>query len=599
MTSQGVVSATAVAASAVHGTGLDVRDVAVQYIRQSKGKTDKSEASPETQRDETRAKAADRGWALPFKPYEDLGRSGWNPNAERPGFDRMMRDAAAGKFSKIIIHYLTRFTRREPQEALPVVLQLWSYGITIVSVNEGEFPPNDLASLLSVIVRLEGGYRESANKSIAVHGAKKRAREAGGFVGGHPPYGFTTRKELRGKISIQVLVPIPASTVDGEMSESDVLRFAVRQIVDNMDKPIGKGNQHDASLTGICTELTERAVSTRSGMRDPSKKKRKWWDATSLKRWLQDPRIAGYDAEPIYADRDPDNPSKLGKPTGYRYNRDPETGVPLMLGFEPIVSVEDWHKVQAWLSSRDRGRAAERGESLFSGSKMLFCECGFKKVRFASEGRKSYRCPRPKGNDDGRTHDGGNTINMPALDDYVARCVYGRILAAEEDPETGDIMAEASRRFARRTENVTTAGERSSLVIERVHVRAALEEAYDREDEPEYKNPVGRRRWQERVVQYAGQLEAIETRLAALAAAETPALPLRQWLPDDPDTDPIGPGSWWHQADLDDRRDFLRLFLNRVTVHKAKHPGRPKVLDVSPRVTLTWATASEPGQEDD
>lgn len=597
MTAQGVAQAADTARRAISGTGFE--DVAAQYIRQSKGKADKSEASPETQRDKTREAAQSRGYRLPYKPYEDIGISGWDPTAERPAYDRMMRDAAAGRFRYLFVHYLTRLTRLEPQDALPGILQLWSYGVTIVSVNEGEFRPNDFASLITVIARLEGGYRESANKSIAVHGAKQKARNLGGFVGGQPPYGFTTRKEIRytedgNPVAVQALIPREES--DGTTpSEAEVIRIAIRRILDGMDKPNGKGNQHDASMTSIADHLTALGIPTRG----TSKRARQWWDATSLKRMLADPRIAGYDAEPVYGNADPNNPRKLGKPTGYTYTRDAETGAPLMLEGGGIITPEEFHRAQTWIASRDRGRSAERGESLFSGSKLLDCECSFRMVRFSAKGRphESYRCPRPKEANEGRTHDGGNTINRAALEDLIPRMVYARIQTAEDDPETLEILAEAARRYGRRTESPVTTGERETLVIERAHVVGALETAYDRENDPEYANPVGRRRWSENVRNLAERLATIDKGLSAIAEAETPRLPLEQWLPEDTDADPVGEGSWWHGASLDDRREFLRLFIDRIVVAKLdKHPGRPKDgIDIRPRVRVEWA---KPAQED-
>lgn len=542
--------------------------VAARYIRQSKGAADGSEASPEDQREQTADEAARREMTLCPENYEDIGRSGWDPAAVRSGFNKLLKDAAARKFDTIIVHYMSRFTRLTPQDALPTILQLWSYGITIISVTEGVFRPNDMVSLITVIVRMEGNNRESSNKSAAVAGAKRKAKELGGYVGGRSPYGLTTRKEMRGNIAVQVLTPEP--------NETRVLRaVGLAALYDP-----------DATLTGIADTLISNAVRGRQS-------EKRQWDATTLRRYLEDPRIAGYDAEPILVD---DSNEQVRHATGYTYRRDAETGELLMLDFGPEapLSVEEWREIQVWLKGRTRGRTARPGESLFSGSGLMHCECGFRMVRFAPAAttQRSYRCPRLKSNDTGRTHSGGNTISMAAADEYVARRLFALISTAEGDPDTLSILAEATLRYGRRVESSVTAGEREQAQEEQRNLTEALKELYSREDAPEYANPIGHRHWQERVINYAARLEAVERRLTVLDAAQSVRLPIHEWMPEDPDVDPIGPGSWWHAASLPDKRDFLSLFLDGVTVLKAKKlPGRPRILDVSGRLRIKWNDA--------
>ncbi|WP_406510725.1 recombinase family protein [Streptomyces sp. NBC_00212] len=62
------------------------------YARQSKARPDSSEASPEAQLAAGAAPAASRGWEV-VHTFKDVGRSGWDPNAVRPGFEDLMSDA--------------------------------------------------------------------------------------------------------------------------------------------------------------------------------------------------------------------------------------------------------------------------------------------------------------------------------------------------------------------------------------------------------------------------------------------------------------------------------------------------------------------------
>lgn len=59
---------------------------AITYARQSKQREDESQGSPEAQRKQTRALIDSRGWTF-VDHYEDLGASGYDPKAARPGLD--------------------------------------------------------------------------------------------------------------------------------------------------------------------------------------------------------------------------------------------------------------------------------------------------------------------------------------------------------------------------------------------------------------------------------------------------------------------------------------------------------------------------------
>src|SRR5215212_9185803 len=62
------------------------------YIRVST-----SGQTTENQRRELEAVAAQRGWKI-VATYEDAGISGAKGRDQRPGFDRMLKDATAGRF---------------------------------------------------------------------------------------------------------------------------------------------------------------------------------------------------------------------------------------------------------------------------------------------------------------------------------------------------------------------------------------------------------------------------------------------------------------------------------------------------------------------
>lgn len=62
---------------------------------------------------------------------------------------------------------------------------------------------------------------------------------------------------------------------------------------------------------------------------------------------------------------------------------------------------------------------------------------------------------------------------------------------------------------------------------------------------------------------------------------------------DDPDGDPIGPGSWWHRASLGDKRALVNTFIERIEIRKAtadeKSNGNKATAVIEPHVTIIWA----------
>ncbi|MFG2848338.1 recombinase family protein [Kitasatospora sp. NPDC048296] len=107
-----------------------IEQIAVSYVRQSSAKPDRTEASPQTQR--TKNEEESTRWGAFGRHYEDIGISGWDPDAEREGFDKMLADARAGLFQVLIVYNVSRFSRREVMDAIPVVTELHRLGITIL-----------------------------------------------------------------------------------------------------------------------------------------------------------------------------------------------------------------------------------------------------------------------------------------------------------------------------------------------------------------------------------------------------------------------------------------------------------------------------------
>lgn len=163
--------------------------------------------------------------------------------------------------------------------------------------------------------------------------------------------------------------------------------------------------------------------------------------------------------------------------------------------------------------------------------------------------------------------------------------------ADEGAPETLELIEEATRRFAATISSPELVAERAELVMRKKDRESALNELYDDLDNDVYSGTIGRSRFKEKKAELEREVEALESRIAELSRVEMPDLPIEQWVGgDEPDGDPIGPGSWWYSAAHEEKRSFLRLFVDRIVVAKAEARGnRWEEYDAGKRVAIEWA----------
>jgi DNA invertase Pin-like site-specific DNA recombinase len=562
---------------------------AAVYGRQSSERENKSEASTATQRARG-VEEAERRNATKIELYEDLGISAFS-GIERPDFERMLRDCRTGKVNMIVVYYISRLSRLDPLDAIPIVSELLNLGVTIVSVTEGEFRKGNLMDLIHLIMRLDAAHSESKNKSVAVSGAKRAARELGGFTGGRTPYGFkmvpATRYNAEGK-------PIVIQELHHNADEAKVIRdiwATIREHRNTVYAPTQTQTRHPGSLTGIAARMNAAKKVPTRGATTGKKQKDSVWDTVTITRILRDPRIAGFAVDLIYKAREDGRRSKNVE--SYRILRDPETTRPIQ-AYPPIIPPDEWYELQAWLDTRTPGAGLSRGTSLLSGLDILRCECGAHMSAHSSakESNRSYRCGRRPGAIQPGQHAGECTVSQRVLDEYVARRIFALIQTAESDPETLDILWEATRRYGAALEAPERAGERAALVAERADAVAALDELYATRKAGGYRGARGVAMFVAEESEMLSRMEAAEERIRGLEANDTPALPIGEWLPEDPGADPIGEGSWWHSASIADRRAFVKLFIRRIVVRKAERRGIHA--SVERRVTIEWnSTARE------
>ncbi|MBA9050775.1 MULTISPECIES: recombinase family protein [Streptomyces] len=585
---------------------------AAGYDRQSQERNNRSATSPAVQRANNRAEAErrkSRGDEIVWVGHysEKLGTSAFRADKERPEFERLLNDCRKGIVNMIIVDYVSRFSRLEIMDAIPIVTELLNLGVVIVSTSEGEFRKNSLMDLIHIIMRLDAAHNESRNKSRAVKGAHDLAKRLGGYVG-KVPYGFELEPvslpnpdNPKQVIVIQRLRHSPKKLTGQYKSLPAVMLEAAERFEKGMDggrNVKGEGNS-PYSLNGICVHFREAKVPT-IGQLTGKKTADSQWDPATLKRMLRDPFYAGFDRDPIKGAN--------GKVTGYRIKRDPVTMRPVELECGPMIPPALWWKIQPGLEQTGRGKGQSQSvePALLSAMDRLYCECSNVMVghrKTANPRKSSYHCKRGNKILPGQ-HEGTVTINMYATDEHIARSIFARIQMAEVDDETADILAEAARRWGTLNEAPEQAGERAELLAQRADAVQALEELYEDRRAGGYSGKMGRRAFLAAEAEHTMRMEGAEERLAQLDEAATPILPVETWLEhdlsaDDEGYDPIGPGSWWDRASVEDRRELVALFVDRIVIRKSKvigsAPGRPAI--IGPRVEITWAQA--PQVEDD
>lgn len=574
--------------------------VAISYIRQSSAKTNKTEASPVTQRAANEGRAAELN-ARFARHYEDIGISGWDPDAERPGFEDMLKAARAGAFNMLIVYDVSRFSRREVMDAIPVVGELHRLGVTILSVMDGIFAPRDTMALIYLIMRLDAVNKESEHKSKKVRDVKAAQRAEGSWLGGQTVYGLDAESYVKGKLTLMRLVHNKAETAN--------LRRIGALILKHMNDPVTRkpGQRNPGTLSALCDDMNTKRIPT-GGQRRGKERKNSTWQVKTLKWILLNPAIAGMRAEPIYKVRE--NGTKTGTLIGYRIIRD-EDGRPEMI-CDPIIPPAEWFVIRDWLLGRGQGEGVARGTSLLSGLRsaprkaILTCECARPQSAQNSGPKPIYRCTRGTTVASKRgEHSGLNRVMQSHLDDYVARRIFAVIQSVTDgNPDSGalEIVAEATRVFSRSVERPETAAERTEVVTERADANNALSDLYDDLDAGLYEGKMGRDRFREKKSRIEARIKAADTRLEELADPETVELPLSVWLDGAENGDPLGEGSWWATAELADRRKFVELFVQRITVKATDNPHAGRVrggYDVTPRIEIQFARPVAEDETDD
>lgn len=349
-----------------------------------KDKKESIEDSIPLQQHLVRNYAAKNGFELPAElEYIEPGVSAYKiSSADRDILQDVLADAAAGKFTKLLIFKHDRLSRKSFE--YPMILkQFYDYGVDVIDITSGKVL--NITDQMDKLIRYIEGWQsetESKNTSIRVTAAMMDMAREGMWSGGRPPYGFQLCEFKKAVFPLVI----------------DEKEAAVLRIMENCYIEKGWGSKKTASF------LNDSGYRTRE---------KKLWTDARVRRVLQNPIIAGL---PAY------NRTRSGNVPGSRtliknwYDLDnpeiiiprDEAGNPKPIEDYVIIPLPRWLKVTKLMKSRAQNtvpdsRSTESTALLTGFLKCGYCGKGFissktkKKKKFKNGNvyvytAKSYRC---------------------------------------------------------------------------------------------------------------------------------------------------------------------------------------------------------------
>ncbi|MGW2815135.1 recombinase family protein [Streptomyces sp. NPDC001415] len=556
--------------SAVGAEQLDTVRVAV-YARQSKARPDSSEASPEAQLAAGAALAASRGWEV-VHTFKDVGRSGWDPNAVRPGFEDLMSAVRAGEVDVVVVNELSRLTRKGAHDALEIDKEFKNYGVRFVSVLEPFLDTSNPIGVAIFALIAALAKQDSDIKAERLRGAKDEIKAVGGRHSSSAPYGMRAVREKIGNLVVSVLEPDADNPEHVEIVER-MVNMALDGISDNKIATTFESEELPApgEAERRATEKRMESIKKRRVSKEDSPIR---WRAQTVRWILNHPAIGGFASERV----------KRGKAHVNVIARN-EAGAPLT-PHRGIVAGVKWLELQEKRNKRSKSNRQPGGEAtptLLSGWR--FSTCGICTGSLGQSknngGQDYYMCANPKGH-------GGLSIKRKDADDYVARCVWARLDAADiENDADREWLAAAALRFAHQKDLAGVQEERRETVAHLEHVRQSIAELQMDRKAGLYRGREELATWRATMEQYRAYEDGCVARISELDAETATAVQIpSEWY--EPGEDPLGPGSTWDGWTVYERREFLDLFLSGVSVGPGRDPYTKKYIPVEDRVTLDW-----------
>jgi DNA invertase Pin-like site-specific DNA recombinase len=265
--------------------------------------------------------------------YEDNDLSAFDQEVERPGYNRLIADIRAGKYTHVACVRGSRLVRQRRQRAEFIDLmrsvagKVYTTDGTVYDftseVGRGQFDS-------------DGAKDTSEFEKIAVRTARAHLRlaEQGKYPGGRRPYGLDRHlKIVDGRVAVSYRI---------NEAEAEILREAARRVLAG------------ESLHAIVTDFNHRGVPTAQGG--------KWWDPHTLKPMLLRPGIAG-----LRSHKSHDN--IMGEAE-----------------WDAVIPVEEWMAVKAVLEKRAEAGRKFAGDVVNLLAGFVVCATCGNKMRNASSG---------------------------------------------------------------------------------------------------------------------------------------------------------------------------------------------------------------------
>ena len=281
--------------------------------------------------------------------YIDDGYTGTNFN--RPGVQRLIKDAKAKRINLILVKDLSRFGRNYIEIGQYTDYLFPSIGCRFVALNNGvdTESKNGSTDVMCFLNLFNEFYSRDTSKKVKA--VKRACAENGKFMGTYPAYGYKRDNEDKHHLVIdEDTAPI------------------VRRIFSMRATGMG--------FTGIAAQLNEEGIPSpgmlyyqRRGKADPRRVNHKWAGET-VKHLIRNEVYIGNMVQGKTGTVSYKNKKLISKPE--------DEWIRVEGTHEPIISQEIWDTVQSIDQKRVRKNAASDGiRSVFTG--LVYCaECGFK-----------------------------------------------------------------------------------------------------------------------------------------------------------------------------------------------------------------------------
>lgn len=148
------------------------------YLRTSSEDNQKPELSRARQRSIIEGNVLEHSELPVIDEYFDV-LSGKTP--KRIGYQQLLADARAGKFSHVIVERADRFGRNDT-EALRAMDELNGFGVAVRFANSPDLDPMDPDDRVIVALSFTLARRESALLGIRTRGGQQAKRKSGGYI---------------------------------------------------------------------------------------------------------------------------------------------------------------------------------------------------------------------------------------------------------------------------------------------------------------------------------------------------------------------------------------------------------------------------------